>query len=352
MTGDGFEDIIAAAGPGGGPHVKVFDGRSGGEVMSLFAYAAGFQGGVFVAAADVNHDGFADIIVGTTTKLGFVIVYSGKDFSTTADFFAPFDATSLDNWDADFGSGGIVGLPNAYFGTPSIPHLAVAVGKEGFVYLLNRDNLGGYEQGSGNGDKVVQRLGAFGGVWGRPGVWPGDGGYIYVPTSTGPTGAGGELDVYKYGVSGSGTPSLATAGAAPGMFGWGSGSPVITSDGTASGSALVWTVWSADRTGASDYAVTGDLTIRGVTRTVALGLRYLGRWRTPYNEAQVTRVGFTGETKINRHEFGVNWTASMENAGLVVASEVLITVDVEAILDSELQPILERAVAREQRSLL
>ena len=101
----------------------------------------------------------------------------------------------------------------------------------------------------------------------------------------------------------------------------------------------------ADRIGASDYALTGDLTIRGVTRAVALDLRYLGRWRTPYNEAQVTRVGFAGKTRINRHDFGVSWNASMENAGLVVGSEVLITVDVEAILDSELQPILERAPA-------
>jgi hypothetical protein len=169
---------------------------------------------------------------------------------TPVDFFAPFDAQQLDAWDADFGSGGIVGLPNAYFGTSSIPHLAVAVGKEGYVYLLNRDNLGGYEQGSGGGDDVVQRLGPFGGVWGRPGVWPGDGGYVYIPTSSGESG-GGQFDVYKYGVTGSGAPSLATAGKASDVFGWGSGSPVTTSDGTTSGSALVWIVWSADRTGAN-----------------------------------------------------------------------------------------------------
>ncbi len=66
---------------------------------------------------------------------------------TPVDFFTPFDAGQLDYWDADFGSGGIVGLPDAYFGTAAIPHLAVIVGKEGYVYLLNRDNLGGYQQG-------------------------------------------------------------------------------------------------------------------------------------------------------------------------------------------------------------
>ena len=98
----------------------------------------------------------------------------------------------------------------------------------------------------------------------------------------------------------------------------------------------------AERVGASDYAVTGALAIRGVTRPATLDLRYLGRWRTPYHEAQVTRVGFAGGTRINRHEFGVSWNAAMENAGAVVGSEVLITVDVEAILETELNPFLGR----------
>ncbi len=78
------------------------------------------------------------------------------------------------------------------------------------MYLLNRDDLGGYDQGPGGGDNVVQRLGPFGGVWGRPGVWPGDGGYVYIPTSTVSDG-GGQFDVYRYGLTGSGRP-VAVAG--------------------------------------------------------------------------------------------------------------------------------------------
>ncbi len=165
-----------------------------------------------------------------------------------ADFFTPFDAATLDQYDSDFGSGAMVGLPDAYFGTPAIPHLAVAIGKQGYVYLLNRDNLGGFDQGVGGGDNVVQRTGPRGGVWGRAGVWPGDGGYVYIPTSSG-QGSGGALDVYKYGLSGSQTPSLSLVGSSADVFGWGSGSPVITSDGTTSGSALVWVIWSANRQG-------------------------------------------------------------------------------------------------------
>ncbi|HET7047262.1 MAG TPA: choice-of-anchor D domain-containing protein [Solirubrobacteraceae bacterium] len=165
------------------------------------------------------------------------------------DFFAPFDAGQLDVFDGDFGSGALVGLPDAYFGTAAIPHLAVAVGKEGYVYLLNRDHLGGYDQGPGGGDDVVQRTGPRGGVWGRPAVWPGDGGYVYIPTSTGQNG-GGLFDVYKYGLSGTETPALSLVATSPDVFGWGSGPPVITSDGTTSGSALVWTIWSTNRSGA------------------------------------------------------------------------------------------------------
>src|SRR5713226_7050444 len=92
-----------------------------------------------------------------------------------------------------------------------------------------------------------------------------------------------------------------------------------------------------------NYQLTGDLTIRGVTRQVTLTLRYLGRWRTPYNNARVARLGFTGETRINRHDFAMSWNSQMENAGTVVGSDVLITIDVEAILDTDLRPILERA---------
>ena len=164
------------------------------------------------------------------------------------DFFAPFDAAQLDQFDADFGSGGVVGLPDAQFGTSTFPHLAVAVGKQGYVYLLNRDNLGGFDQGPGGGDNVVQRTGPRGGVWGRPGIWPGDGGFVYIPTSSGRVG-GGVLDVYKYGLSGSGQPSLSLVATSPDVVGWGSGPPVITSNGTTSGSALVWMIWSSNRQG-------------------------------------------------------------------------------------------------------
>lgn len=60
-NGDGAEEIIAAAGPGGGPHIKIFN--SNGELKGQwFAFKNDFRGGVRVAAADINHDGVDEII--------------------------------------------------------------------------------------------------------------------------------------------------------------------------------------------------------------------------------------------------------------------------------------------------
>jgi polyisoprenoid-binding protein YceI len=97
---------------------------------------------------------------------------------------------------------------------------------------------------------------------------------------------------------------------------------------------------AVERAGCNHYKVNGELTVRGDTRPVALDLDYQGSWKTPYNDGRVTRVGFTGTTRINRHHFGVSWNSPMEHGGVVVADEVLIRLDVEAILETELRPLL------------
>ncbi|TMK23936.1 MAG: choice-of-anchor D domain-containing protein, partial [Actinobacteria bacterium] len=162
------------------------------------------------------------------------------------DFFAPFNAPEMDSFDADFASGGLTVLNDQYFGTSAVPHLAVAVGKEGYVYLLNRENLGGFRQGSGGADKVVDRIGPYGGVWSRPAVWPGDGGWVYIPSAY---SSNGFLRAYKYGVSGTGQPTLALQATSADAFGFSSSAAVVTSEGTTAGSALVWIVWAPNGSG-------------------------------------------------------------------------------------------------------
>src|SRR5581483_5556609 len=105
--------------------------------------------------------------------------------------------------------------------------------------------------------------------------------------------------------------------------------------------AITFQSQASRRTGATQYEVSGILGIRGQSRPVVLDLHYLGKWRTPYNDARVTRVGFSGKTQIQRQDFGVNWNSTMEDGGLVVGDAVLIELDIEAILDTDLRPILE-----------
>ena len=89
VNGDERADIITGAGAGGGPHVKVFDGQTGGELLSFFAYVEAFTGGVSVAAGDVNDDGFAEIITGAGPGGGpHVRVLDGQTARSLGDFFA------------------------------------------------------------------------------------------------------------------------------------------------------------------------------------------------------------------------------------------------------------------------
>jgi polyisoprenoid-binding protein YceI len=93
-----------------------------------------------------------------------------------------------------------------------------------------------------------------------------------------------------------------------------------------------------DRIGETDVKVTGDLVIRGVKRQVVMDVRSLGQWATPWWEGNKdlgprTRAGFTGTTRINRYDFGMSWNGDLEKGGVVVGSDVLITLDAEAILE-------------------
>lgn len=74
----------------------------------------------------------------------------------------------------------------------------------------------------------------------------------------------------------------------------------------------------------------GDLTIRGVTKPVALDGEFLGSAVDPWGNE---RVAFTAEGTINRKDFGLNWNKALEAGGLLVGDEVTIVLDVQAIKD-------------------
>jgi len=156
------------------------------------------------------------------------------------DFFAIHDDAKADEDDWDM-SGSPVLLPTE-LSTPKHPHLLVATGKEGIVYLLDADNLGGHNEGPGGRDDVVGEYGPNGQALSTAGVWPGDGGYVYVSTIQSASGHAGAVDVYKFMTSASGLPGLRLVGYGSQAAVFGVSGPIVTSDGTTSGSAVVWVI--------------------------------------------------------------------------------------------------------------
>ena len=177
-----------------------------------------------------------------------------------ADFFMPYNAEDLDGWDADLSSGAPLALPPVFGAGTATPNLLFQVGKQGRIYLLDRNALGGFKNGSGGGD-VVATIDGNEGVWARAAVWPGDGGYLWMPTASGGSSASGSTGhlVANRAATVAGRPTLTRAAASSDAWPFSSSGPVITSNGTTSGSAIVWLVKSnGGSTGTSSQLVAYD----------------------------------------------------------------------------------------------
>ena len=165
------------------------------------------------------------------------------------DWFTPTNALNLDRADLDFASGGPVALP-ASMSSSQFPNVMLQLGKYGVLDVLNMNNLGGYGSGVGGTDALVSSVPATSGAWSHPAIWPGDGGYVYATVTGTPQqqfpSNPGTLDVFKESFDSSGAPQFTlvgtTAAAPTGHMNFGSSSPLVTSDGTTAGSALVWVV--------------------------------------------------------------------------------------------------------------
>ncbi|MCZ6776874.1 MAG: YceI family protein [Ignavibacteria bacterium] len=81
-----------------------------------------------------------------------------------------------------------------------------------------------------------------------------------------------------------------------------------------------------EKTGKDTYKITGDLTIRDVTKSVVLDAKHNGTVTDPWG---VTKAGFKATTSINRFDFGVKWGAALEAGGLVAGETVVLTLLME-----------------------
>jgi polyisoprenoid-binding protein YceI len=92
--------------------------------------------------------------------------------------------------------------------------------------------------------------------------------------------------------------------------------------------ALTFESKKVEKLDGNEYRVTGDLTLRGVTREVVLDAEYLGTGKDPRGNQ---RLGFSAQTSINRKDFGLSWNQVLEAGGVLVGEKIEIALDVQAV---------------------
>ncbi len=83
-----------------------------------------------------------------------------------------------------------------------------------------------------------------------------------------------------------------------------------------------------EKTSDDEFKLTGNLTIRDITKPVVLNVTYGGTMTDPYGQ---TKAGFEIDGKINRKDFGLSWSAITEAGGIVVSDEVRLFLNVQMI---------------------
>ena len=166
---------------------------------------------------------FGDSMVQLTTSAGQI---------TPTDYFTPYNSASLDGADTDLGSGGVLIPPNQ--GGPN-QHILIEVGKQGNIYVVNRDAMTSdgshYCNGCSSDPEIIQTITGNGGLWAAPAYWNGN---VYF------LGSGSYLKAYALTnglLSTSPTSQSATVTSYPGS------TPSISASGTTNG--IVWVVDSS-----------------------------------------------------------------------------------------------------------
>jgi polyisoprenoid-binding protein YceI len=78
--------------------------------------------------------------------------------------------------------------------------------------------------------------------------------------------------------------------------------------------------------------ITGELTIRDVTRQIVLDAEYAGMAQSPFG---TTNAGFSASTRINRKDWGLTWNVALETGGMLVSDEIKIDIDLEIIKQAQ-----------------
>jgi hypothetical protein len=153
-----------------GAWVSTPNGYQGGIWMSGCGIATDNDGSLYLSVANGPFDAFGEE-PGSNLSDSVVKLKPGAHGIALADFFTPFNQANMAKDDLDLGSSGVVVLPDQPGPTP---HLALTSGKNGHIYLLNRDILGGYSAGLRGNPQVVQEVsGQLRQQMGTPAYWNG-----------------------------------------------------------------------------------------------------------------------------------------------------------------------------------
>ncbi|WP_409271028.1 YceI family protein [Neobacillus sp. SCS-31] len=90
---------------------------------------------------------------------------------------------------------------------------------------------------------------------------------------------------------------------------------------------ITFTATNVVKTDEGEYDVTGDLTIRGVTRPETFAVVFEGSGKDPWGNE---KVGFSGSGSINRADYGLTWNAALETGGVLVGDKIKITFEIQA----------------------
>ena len=98
----------------------------------------------------------------------------------------------------------------------------------------------------------------------------------------------------------------------------------------ATDSILSFRSTKVEKTGKSKYKVTGDLTMRGVTKQVVFDAEFLGSSTVSVEgKSWGAKAGFSATTVVNRQDYGIKWNKALDNGGMMVGDDVTITLNIE-----------------------
>jgi hypothetical protein len=218
------------------------DGQEGGIWMGGTAPSVDTDGNIYLTTGN----GTFDLNTGGHNAANSFIKLSSQNGLHLIDTFTPFNATCLDGRDEDLGSGGVLILPDQA-GSDSHPHILIGGGKEGRIYLLDRESLGTFTANSAiqcntneekrtDIDQVAQELppGTTGLLFGSMSYWNGtatSGQFVYI---------GGFNDNLKAFQIDNGELATSPASRTSENFAFSGVTPSISSNGNADGTGIVW----------------------------------------------------------------------------------------------------------------